>query len=764
LINHYVRFVIRFRWAIVLLVSLLTLAMATQLKHLEFEGSYRVWFSDDSTALKDYDQFRAVFGNDDAIMILFKDENTVLNPKALHVIDRITEKLWETRYIARVDSLTNYQYVHVDDKYPDDILVDDFIKNIDTLTSQQLQEKAKIILGEDQIVGRIISSDLKTTMIVGRLTPKAGNNPDASIVLKTAVEKIIADEKNSGYCFHLGGGPILDMAFVSLGEHDVITFAPIVLVITMILLWFVFKQASGVLLSVSTVILTSIIVLSLQVVLGYKINNFTANIPIFIVAVGIADAMHLLWIYTVARKDGMDNHTAIGYSIGQNLLPMILTALTTAVGFVSLNVSQIIPIKTLGVATASSALLALVLTILFIPAVLAILNPRIQRKEKKSTQESTMSFARLYTRFIILHDKKIIVTAIAFFSVIGLGLMYTKVDSNTVRYFREDVPFRQTVTFMQENITGPMVYEVVVDSKIKDGIKSPAFLQTVERFSDDFKHQYPHLRHINSLADVVKKFNQVMNNSKTIPSNQELIAQYLLLYSLSLPQGMEINDRVDVDERFLRVTAQMNVVNTSQDLEMIQWVQEWWKETPYAAKVNGQTVMFANMQHDVTDTLTQSILLSIATVTFILLLFFRNIRMIPFVIIPNVLPVLLILGMMGWMNISVDIGIAIAASIIIGIAVDDTIHFLVKYKDARRRELGLEDALTYVMQYSGATIIFTTVILSCAFMIFSFSQFIPNVNFGIVTAVALMFAVVIDLVLLPTMLSVYDNKSKSMLL
>lgn len=763
MIRHYVDFVIRFRWLITLSVLLLTLTMATQLKHLVFEGSYRVWFGDDSTTLKDYDQFRAVFGNDDAITILFKDDNGVLNPKALHVIERITEKLWETRYIARVDSLTNYQYVHVNPQNPDDILVDDFIENIDTLTPADLQEKAKIIPNEDQIVGRIISSDLKSTMIVGRLTPKAGNNPDASIVLKTAVEKIIAQEQQSGYHFHLGGGPILDMAFVSLGEHDVVTFAPIALLITMILLWFVFKKLSIVFLSVSTVVLTSIIVLSLQVLLGYKINNFTANIPIFIVAVGIADAMHLLWIYTVGRRDGMNNHEAIHYSVKQNLLPMILTALTTAVGFISLNVSQIIPIKTLGVATASSALLALALTIFFIPAVLAIINPSVSLQQKVF-KTTAGHFARKYTRFIVTHDKKIMFFAIAFFISIGIGLAYTKVDSNTIRYFREDVPFRQTVTFMQEHITGPMVYEVVVDSKCKDGIKSPEFMQTVERFSNDFKAKYPDLRHINSLVDVVKKFNQTLNNSKSIPQSQELIAQYLLLYSLSLPQGMEINDKMDVDEQFLRVTAQVNVVNTSQDLEMMKWAQLWWENTPYSAKVNGQTVMFANMQHDVTDTLTQSILLSIATVTIILLLFFRNIRMIPFVIIPNVLPVLLILGVMGWIGISVDIGIAIAASIIIGIAVDDTIHFLVKYQDARSRSLSLEDSLAYVMRYSGATIIFTTVILSLAFMIFSFSQFIPNVNFGIVTAIALIFAVIIDLVLLPTMLSIYDNKSKSTLL
>jgi predicted RND superfamily exporter protein len=332
-----------------------------------------------------------------------------------------------------------------------------------------------------------------------------------------------------------------------------------------------------------------------------------------------------------------------------------------------------------------------------------------------------------------------------------------------VRYFKEDVPFRQTIDFIQANITGPMAYEIVVDSKTPDGIKSPAFMKTVEKFSHDFHKRYTNLRHISSLVDVIKKFNYVFNHSKTIPDNQELIAQYLLLYTLSLPQGMEINDEIDLKQQSLRITAQLNVVDTSMDLEMIHWAGEWWKNTPYSATVQGQTVMFANMEHDVANTLILSLLLSIATVTLILLLFFRNMRMIPFVIIPNVLPVLLILGTMGWIGIHVNIGIAISASIIIGIAVDDTIHFLIKYKDARGRNLNLEESLTYVMHYSGATIIFTTVILSCAFMIFAFSSFVPNIHFGVVTAIALLFAVAIDLVMLPAMISWYDHRDKSIL-
>ena len=760
--KKFVDYIIKFRWFIAIAIPLITVAMASQLKHMEFEGSYRIWFDKDSSILKNYDDFRAVFGNDDAVTIIFKDENGVMNPKALHVIDNITEKLWTTQYIARADSLTNYQYVHADPEYPDDILVEEFIDDIDALTPEQLQEKARIIQGEDTAVHRLISEDGKTTMIVGRMTPKAGDDPLVAQKLKAAVEEIVAAEAESGYEFHLGGGPVLNMAFINLGQHDAATFTPLVLLIAMVLLWIVFRRPSGMLLSISVVIFTFMIVLSIQVMLGYKMNNFTANIPVFVVAIGIADAMHLFWIYLIGRRQGKDNHEAIHYSVEKNFLPTLLTSLTTAAGFASLGISHVVPIKTLGIATANAALLAFVLTILFVPALLAIINPKIKEKELQKAQEKS-PLAHHYAQWIIKHDTKILIFSTLLFTVIGLGIFFVKMDSNTVRYFSKDVDFRKTVEFMEAHLSGPMSYELVVDSGKKDGIKMPEFMQTVEDFQNDFKKTYPDVRHVASLVDIVKTFNEVLNGSKTVPDDNKLIAGYLLFYSLSLPQGMEINDRMDVNERLLRVTALVNIVDTSKDLEMIAWAEHWWDKTPYSAQISGQTAMFAHMQSDVTDTLVQSILLAITLVSVMMMFIFRNLRMIPLFIVPNVLPIALVIGAMGWMGMTIDMGVAISGAIIIGVAVDDTIHFLVKYREARKRGDSMQNSLEYVMQYAGSAIIFTTLILSAAFLVFSFSQFLPNVHFGVVTAMALMIAVLVDLLMLPAILSKFDAHEKSLL-
>jgi predicted RND superfamily exporter protein len=739
--------------------------MASSLKHLEFEGSYRIWFGEESQILKDYDEFRAIFGNDDVITITFQDKDGIFTKKALHTIENITQKLWQTHYIARVDSITNYQYVHADEEYPDEVLVEDFIDEIEGYSAKDLEKKKEIALTQDLLLNKIISKDATTTMIVGRMTPKAGDDPEVSFKLRDAVLKIIAPEvKKNGYEFHLGGGPVINSSFIEIAQHDGGVFTPGVILIAMLLLFVIFRKFSAMFVSISVVIFTFLIVLSIQVMLGYKLNNFTANVPVFVVAIGIADAMHLLWIYMMARKKGMDNHTAIDYSMKKNFLAIFLTSVTTSVGFASLGISAVVPIKTLGIATASAALLAFVLTILFVPAMLAILNPKVKADEKIQ-EHNNHPRAVWYSAFIINNARTLLALSVFVFVVLGVGVFQAKVDSNVVKYFKEDVPFRKDVHFLQENLTGPMSYEIVVDSKKADGIKDPDFLNTVQKFYDAFYAKYPQdVRHISSLMDVVKTFNEVMNTTKTIPQDQELVAQYLLLYSLSLPQGMEINDKMDIDERLLRVSATMNIVETSQDLEMIHWVEEWWKSTPYEAKIHGQTVMFAHMQHDVTNTLIESITLAVVLISLIMLLIFRNWRMLPLFIVPNILPIALVVGVMGWIGIEIDMGVAIAGAIIIGVAVDDTIHFMVKYIEARKRGDNLQDAMRYVMSYAGSAIIFTTIVLSLAFLVFVFSSFNPNYHFGIVTASALIIAVIVDLVALPALLALIDDRKKSLLL
>lgn len=759
--KKYVDFLQKFRWFIVIGVPILVLALASNLKNMEIDGSYRIWFGEDSKILTDYDNFRKTFGNDDGVTFVFQDKEGIFNKKALASIDRITQELWRTKYIARVDSLTNYQYVYANPEDPDDIIVEDFIQEIETATPEYLAERKAIAITDPLVVNAFVSADGTTTMISARLTPKVNDQSDKSLEIMDYLDKIVEEETaKTGYKYWVNGGPALNKAFVVIGTTDAMTFTPLVLIASFILLLLLFRRLSGALVPLGIVVLTFITVLSVQVMLGYKLNNFTANLPVFVVAIGIADAVHVYMVWLLHKREGDETHFAVSKSLEKNFLPIFLTSVTTAIGFGTLTISEVIPILTLGIATASGAVLAFVISVVWMPAVLLLLKKPVQQNIAQEEKQKRPLIAG-YGKFIVQNNKKIIVFTSLIFTVLALGILQIKVDSNTIRYFDEEVEIRKTAEFTMENLTGPMAYEIVVDSGEKDGIKDPAFMKTVERFYADFKAEYAEVRHLTSLVDTVRRFNKVVNNKDELPDNRELIAQYLLLYSMSLPQGMEINDKMDIDERKLRVTGYMNIVDTSKDLEMIAYIEDWWKETAYTARLEGQTYMFAHMQKDVTNTLIYSLSLAIVLVSIMMVAIFRRFKLLWVFILPNVLPVVLVVGLMGWIGITIDIGVAIAGAIIIGVAVDDTIHFLVKYFDARKRGLSMEDTFDEVLRYAGQAILFTTIILSVAFSMFAFSDFSPNQNFGIVTSSALVLAFVVDLLLLPALLSMVDKKKEN---
>ena len=753
--KNYIKFLQKFRWLIAIGVPLIIFSLAFNLKYLEIDGSYRIWFAEESKTLTDYDNFRSTFGNDDALIITFQDKKGIFTKKALQSIDNITQALWKMKYIARVDSITNYQYVHSSPKEPDDIIVEDFIKNIQDATPSYLSNRKDIAINDPLVVDGFISRDGTTTMISARLTPKVNDESDKSIEIMKLINTILAPEiERTGYKYWLNGGPPLNHAFVTIGMADMI-FIPIILLASMILLFLLFRRVSGALIPIGVVSFTFLTVLAIQVLLGYKLNNFTINLPVFIIAIGIADAVHVYSIWIFHREEGDDNFTAVERSMTKNFLPIFLTSLTTTIGFATLIISEVIPVLTLGIATASGAILAFIISVVWMPSILLLLKKEFKTKTIQKIKEKKILG---YGKFIVKHDKKIAIITTLIFAILAIGLSKVKVDSNTIRYFDKSVEIRQSTEFVMKNITGPMAYEIIVDSKEDGGIKEPVFLKTVELFYKDFQEAYPDVRHLNSIVDTVKRFNEVVNNNNEIPNNRNMIAQYLLLYSLSLPQGMEINDKMDVKEQNLRITARVNIVDTSKDLEMINYVSDWWNKTPYSASVQGQTAMFAYMQKDVTNTLIYSLSLAIFLVSLIMLLIFKRFKILWVFILPNILPVILVIGLMGWIGITIDIGVAIAGAIIIGVAVDDTIHFLVKYFEAKKRGLSMEETFDEVLLYAGKAILFTTIILSIAFSLFAFSSFTPNQNFGIVTAFALIVALIVDLLLLPALLSITDKK------
>ncbi|MBU1218005.1 MMPL family transporter [bacterium] len=750
--DKYIEFLNKQKYKIIVLTTLMVALLSISLKDIAYEGSYKIWFDRESKILKDYEHFRNTFSGDDSFIVAFCDENGIFNKKAIGEILKLTAEFKKIDGVVKVDSLTNYQHISAAE---DDVVVQDFINSFSDLQSkEQLAHKDKLILHQ------LISKDAKTTMLAIRLTNAVGADEDVNIAVLKKINKILdSAAKVSGYKFYVTGAPAITASLVNISQKDAKILMPLAVVMVVTLLFVLFRNVIGVLVPSVVIVFTFLTVLSTQILLGYKLNNFTVNIPSFITAIAIADAMHLYLAWVYYRMKKYDNYNSVRLALSSNMLPIALTSLTTAVGFASLGLSSIEPIATFGIAVTMGAVLAFILSVTLAPAILLTLKDDF---EVKPMRYFKLLNTKGYGAFIMRNNKKIIYVFIFLMLVLGYGLSFLKVDSNSMKYFSKTSQVREGSEFVEKNLTGSMLYEIVLDSKQEEGVKDPDFLNMIIKFEDELRAKYENIRFTTSLKDIVIRMQNILNpdSMRQIPEDKNLVAQYLLLYSMSLPQGMEINDKVDTSEQFLRLSINVNLEDTSKALQMIEWIKNWWtNNTKYSADVQGQTAIFAYMQSSVTKTLLVSISVTLIIVTIFMFIIFRNLKMLWLFMLPNIAPIVLVGGVMGYLDINIDLGVAISASVILGIAVDDTIHFFSKYFESMKTK-SFEESIDYIISHSGNAMILTTMILSFTFGLFYFSDFLPNVNFAIVSVSALNIALLFDLALLPALLSLRYFRNK----
>ncbi len=721
--ERYVLFLERYKGWIVAAVTLAILLFGTVLKDMAYEGGYRIWFAEGSGALADYDDYKARFGSDDVIVIAFREPAGIFGDKAMGSVSRLNAALREAPYIERVVSLAQSHAA---------------------AGGAGWEAAKRRALADPAQRGLLVSEDGTTAMLIATVAAGARDGEDRSFAIQEEVDRIVdAEAARTGYVYHVSGAVPIQTGFTEVMIRELLLFIPLIALSVGTLLFGIYRRISAVVVPMGVVGLGIVAVVAAEVAAGYRINNFTADIPVFMLAIGIAAAVHLYTTWQHRINEGDANGRAVTVALRMNLKALFFTSLTTALGFASLAVSDIVPVYTLGLATAGGVMLNFLLVVVLMPAMLLLMRPerRVLRKR--------FFHIRNYGAFVVRNDTTIVLLTTLFFGLCGAGLTRLQVDSNLLHFLDDDVKVRQATEFVTKAITGPMGYEIVVDAGRDGGVYDPAFLRSVAAFQTAFKNAFAEVRHLYSLADAAAAL-----NGGTIPGSKEAVAAQRARLDALLPEGS-----VAGEGRYLHIGARTDMAYSRRDLEMIAWAEGWWRmQTRWSAKVYGQTAMFARMQSEVTDTLLESIGMSVALVSLVMLLLFRKLRLLYVYILPNLLPFVLVLGVMGWLGIAVDLGVAISGAVILGIAVDDTMHFLVKYFGARKRGLGSVAAFDAVMEQTGQAIMVTTLILSAAFTMLVTSDFIPNAHFAVVTATALLIAVAVDLLFLPALLSLAEGR------
>ncbi|OUR97082.1 hypothetical protein A9Q84_12180 [Halobacteriovorax marinus] len=710
------------------------------------ESSHRIWFRSNDPYLKEFDEFKKRFGNDENILLIVHAKDGLFNKEAIKELESLTELLWQTPNIVRVDSLTNYSLVTSKN---DDINIEAFIEDAASLTQSELDQKSKVIQALPDVKNFLIDKDNKTTVIYGRLRPIE----KALVYYNQSLKHI--DKKLEELDFKkievkIGGTAPLNVAFRNISMSDLNKILPLVLLSIVVILFLVFKSFKIIIFLAIELAFAIISTMGVAGWLGINFSMIISMVPIIIAAITLADTVHILSTYR-EEKLALNNEESLKSSLLKNFNPTFLTTISTMIGFLGLMSSDLKPIKDLGAISALGVLFSW-LASLYIVIPLCKLFPVAFKYDGTSSKKIN---GEKFVSFLSHHKLKVL----SLFLVVTVFSVFislkNEVNSNVMKYFAKDVPVRVANEFLREKIGGYSGVQIVFKTNIDGGIKDPAFLRKVESFSSIIQ-SWDEISKVNSLVDILKKTNKSLHGDQqqyfAIPKSRDLVAQEILLYELSIPEGKNLSYWFNTNYETLRMDIIWKIDDSVKALETINKIKDEISKSGLNGSVTGKAAIIMGLDSYIVSTFATSILTALVLVAFLMMYLFRSVKMGLLSMIPNLLPPLYGLAFLTLIGGNIDVGVILITAICLGIAVDDTIYFLTNFNNHYKKTKCKNESLIISLNSIGTSLINTTIILVLSFMCFIFSDFEPNRNFGIITAFVLTMALITDLVLLPALL------------
>ena len=750
--------VLQHPWQVLLSTLLLVLLMSTGLSQLYFRGDYRVFFADDNPQLLAFERMQDEFNKSDNILLgVAPKDGNIFSTTNLTLIKQLTDAAWQTPYSIRVDSITNFQHTEAD---ADDLLVEDLLLDATLLDSAKVAKIRTVALTEPALLNRLISASGAVAAInITVQLPELDKNQEVFDTFGFAQQlKAEYSQRYPDVEFHLAGVIAMNHSFAYEAEHDARTLIPVMFAVIVLMLALLLRSVVGALATVIIIVITICSALGLAGWAGIFLSTATVNVPTILMTLAVADCVHVIASMQFALNRGDDKASAISYSMQRNIMPIFITSATTAIGFLTLNFSDVPILADLGNMTAVGVMLACLFSIVTLPALLAVLPLR----RGKVRQHNSHAMDKLADFVIARHSLLLPVTVImmlGFASFISLN----KINDEAVKYFSPTTEFRQAMDFLDQNLAASMSMDFVLHSGQSSGVNQPEFIAAIASFSQWLKQQ-SEVTHVNSISDVFKRLNKNMHGDDPayyrIPQQQDEAAQYLLMYEMSLPYGLDLNNQLNLDKSASRITASLQNMGSKQitafEQKALQYLSQHYPQ--YAASAASTALMFAHIGERNMASMLQTLPLALVLISLLLVFSLRSWRMGLISLLPNIAPAAIGFGIWGLYSGEINLGLSVVAGISLGIIVDDTVHFLAKYQHARQEGRNAEAAVRYAFHSVGRALWITTAVLVIGFSVLMLSGFRLNSDMGLLTAIIILTALVIDFLFLPAFLLKFDSK------
>ncbi len=757
------KWVVNNPWIVIILTIAFVALSALGAKQLTMSGDYRIFFKEDNAQLKAFDSLQKTYSkSDNVLFVLEPKDGHVFTPKTLAAIIELTDKSWKLPFSSRVDSVTNYQHSTADG---DNLNVGDLVKDPSNLSPAALSAIQNVAVHDPLLVKRLISPTAHVTGInvTVQLSDKDKVKSIRELVLQVEELKKQFEIAHPDIKVHLTGVVMMNSAFMEATRGDMRQLVPIMMGVVMVVLFLMLRSYTAVALIMVSIALSIGAAMGLAGWAGVVLSAPLATAPLTIMIMSIADGVHVLSHYGHGINEGKTRKEAMIESIGSNFPAMLLTNGLSAIGYLAMNFSEVPPFATLGSVVAVGIMIGFLISVILIPALAIMLPAKVRTRD-----DEKITLMVRYQEFFLIHRNKFLVVSLLITVAMGFFLTRNEFNDSFHEYFDTTTEFRQATDFTLANLTGVYMLDYSLEAGGPEQVYKPEFLAKVDEFANWYRQQ-PEVLHVNTFTDVMMRLNRNMHGDDPafyrLPESRELGAQYLLLYELSLPYGLDLTNQINLDKSATRMTVTLKGVKSAQILDLESRAAKWLAENSKGALTSpgaaGAGLMFAHIGQDNNQSMMLGNIYQLVLISLLLIVAVRSFKIGIASLIPNLTPAILAYGAWGLAVGEINMAVSMVGGISLGIVVDDTVHFLNKYLHARRQKnYEPEDAIRYAFDLAGVPMWISTFTLIAGFMVLYSSHFAMNSDMGILTAITIGFAALTEAFMLPALLLLIDKPGR----
>ncbi|WP_180800145.1 efflux RND transporter permease subunit [Vibrio parahaemolyticus] len=746
---------------LVLLATIFLIIVATiGGKNLYFRGDYDIFFDGTNKQLLAFDEIQTTFAKTDNLAIVIAPEDgDIFTPQTLSLIQKITVDAWQVPYSSRVDSIANYQHTEA---FDDDLLVEDLLYSEYELTPDRISKVKSIALSEPVLKSALVSEKGDVTVVnITVQLPEMDKTAEVEEVVSSINAMIDRYQRaHPDVTFHKAGIIAMNHAFMTAAQDDSSTLVPTMLVVILVFLTIMLGSILSVIATLIVIIGSVMATMGISGWAGMFLSTATVNVPTLIMTLAVADCVHVIAAMRQSMKNGFTKSQSIERSIALNFVPILITSVTTAIGFLMMNMSDSPVLRDFGNLSALGVMVACFLSVTLLPALLKLLPIHV-KMETSQDQKHVMDHLG---DFVVSQRRALLPLSVAVIVVCASLIPLNKVNDESVEYFGQRNEFRQAADFMEERISGMTNISIAIKTNESQGIAAPDFLNTIGEFSSWLRDQ-PETDHVATLADVYKRLNKNMHGDDeayySLPQARELAAQYLLLYEMSLPYGLDLNNQINVDKSSIKIVLTVANLGSVELVDLENRIYQWFAEhaPQYQVVASSPSLMFAHIGETNMASMLSTLPITLVLISALLIFALRSVRLGLISLMPNIAPAVIGFGLWALISGEINLGLSVVVTLTLGIVVDDAVHFLSKYQRARREGQTAEQAVRYAFHTVGRALWITTVVLVAGFSVLAMSSFRLNADMGQLSAIVIFIALVVDFLFLPTLLMLFDKKA-----